>query len=66
MRELKELEKKNSVLYRWNPSDKDYQELEHAYCLEKLNFFDRYLWASSVRRKFLLRLKSKYAGVLHS
>ena len=65
-RELKELERKNSVPCRWNPSDKDYQELEHAYCLEKRNFFDRRLWAFSVRRKFLIQLKSKYAGVLCS
>ena len=61
--ELKELEKKYNVLSRWNPADKEYQELEHAFSLEKLQFFDRCLWASSVRRKFLLRLKSKYVGV---
>ena len=29
--ELKELEKYHNVQCRWNPADKDYQELEHAF-----------------------------------
>ena len=44
--ELKELGKYN-VLCQWNPADKDYQELEHAFSLEKLHFFDRCLLAFS-------------------
>ena len=48
---------------RWQPTDHVYKEVKEQFCKIKLAQMKRGMWASVVRRRFLLQMKAKYAGM---
>lgn len=61
---LKDIERKNKLRNRWSPSDREF--VYYKSLLEKNQRWHLLssLWTTSNRRKFLLKLKAKYAGML--
>lgn len=62
-KELKEMEKKHHLQYRWTPTDVEYEDMQKLFSRGKRDNLLEALWASSSRRQFLLGLKAKYAGI---
>ena len=59
---LEEVERKHHV-QRWTPLDEEYECVKQLFTFERQNHVGQGLWTSAVQRQFLLKLKSKYAGV---
>ena len=49
---------------RWQPTDSVFQEAQKQFFEFKSAQLKQAMWASVVRRRFLLQMKSKYAGML--
>lgn len=62
-KELKDIEALQGVSVRWQPTDHVYKEVKEQFCKIKLAQMKRGMWASVVRRRFLLQMKAKYAGM---
>lgn len=62
---LAEVEIRSGVKQRWKKTDDDYIETRSCHLKEKITQSRSSLWSSIVRRHYLLRLKAKYAGILH-
>lgn len=60
---LTELEKLHNIRHRWTTEDVEYLQVKHTFSLEKRVQIAEIMWASSVRRQYLLKLKAKYAGI---
>ena len=60
---LKEIEKQHRISVRWTPQDKQYLEVENQFAETKREQLLLGLWKAAKRRKFLLQLKAKYAGL---
>ena len=58
------MEKEHGVRKRWEVNGPDYFQTKAALAREKQRQLSIAMWASVVRRQFLLRLKSKYAGTV--
>ena len=65
-KQLKEMEQKHHIGSRWNPSDRIYLDMKSTFTKDRKRQFAEALWAESSRRQFLLRMKAKYAGNIHS
>ena len=63
-RALKEIESDHSISVRWSPLDKDYMEFESKIAESKQEHLLMGMWKAARRRKFLLELKAKYAGMM--
>ena len=61
-RTLEKLEFQHGVLQRWTPSDPEFHQLKCEYLKEKRKSLLVAIHGASVRRKFLLQVKAKYAG----
>ena len=61
---LEGVEGQYNISHRWEPTDRDYVQIQMSLSTEKENYIAESMWATSARRKFLLRLKAKYAGIL--
>ena len=62
-RTLENLEFQHGILQRWTPSDPEFHQLKCEYLKEKRKSLLVALHGASVRRKFLLQVKAKYAGM---
>lgn len=60
---LEKLEKQHCIPHRWVPADTEYIQVQQYYSQEKQDQLAEAMWTSSVCRQFLLKLKSKYAGI---
>ena len=60
--QLAEIERKCGVK-RWSRTDPEYVETKQATITEKLKQLQGCLWASVVKRYYLLQMKAKYAGL---
>lgn len=60
--QLVDMERKYHVVSRWKQSDKDYLDAKVAFFAENKKQLASCLWASVVRRHYLLKMKAKYAG----
>ena len=63
-RNLKDLEKQHNLQYRWSPSDREFQKYKSLLEGNKRKQLLSGLWVVSRRRRFVLKLKAKYAGKL--
>lgn len=63
--QLADMERKCGIVRRWNQIDREYIEAERAFLLEKKTQILSCLWATVVKRQYLLHLKAKYAGTVH-
>ena len=64
--QLADIERKNSVVSRWKKTDREYIEAKVSFYTEKKNQLHTCLWASVVKRHYLLQMKAKYAGELYN
>lgn len=48
---------------RWQPTDPVYEDAQKQYAEFKSAQLKQAMWASVVRRRFLLQMKAKYAGM---
>lgn len=48
---------------RWQPTDPVYEEAQKQFSEFKSAQLKQAMWASVVRRRFLLQMKAKYAGM---
>ena len=62
-KKLKEFELEHSIFVRWSPLDKEYVETEQMLAETKQKQLLLGMWKAAKRRTFLLKLKSKYAGM---
>ena len=53
------------MIIQWLPSDSEYKELKYSLLVEKKDRLLLELWRVTQQRLFLLKLKKKYAGILH-
>ena len=51
------------VTSRWKPTDEAYQQEKQALVSEKKTRFRSCLWASVVKRHYLLQMKARYSGM---
>ena len=65
-KQLKEMEQKHHIGSRWNPLDRIYLEMKSTFTKDRKRQVAEALWAASSRRQFLLQMKAKYAGNIHS
>ena len=65
-KQLKEMEQKHHIGSRWNPSGRIYLEMKSTFTKDRKRQVAEALWATSSRRQFLLQMKAKYAGNIHS
>lgn len=63
-KQLAEIERKCGIPKRWSRTDQKYIDTRKSIFLEKLKQLHGCLWASVVKRFYLLQMKAKYAGVL--
>ena len=61
---LHEFEREYHIPHRWGPADHEFVEVQQHFNCEKQSQLAQAMWASSVRRQFLLKLKAKYAGTV--
>ena len=62
-RQLSGIETKYHLPCRWDESHTEYARMKTLLSREKRDHVAEAMWAASSRRQFLLKLKSKYAGV---
>jgi len=62
--QLGEYEQKHQITQRWKPADKEFVDAKHSYFKEKQQLLHVSMRAVTVKRQFLLKLKTKYAGKL--
>lgn len=60
--QLGEFELQKGIKHRWQRTDKEYIDAQHASLLEKKEALYASLRAAVVRCHYLLKLKAKYAG----
>lgn len=60
--QLADIERKCGVSKRWQSTDKEYQDAKQSFYTEKQTDLRTCMWASVVKRHYLLRMKAKYAG----
>lgn len=48
---------------RWNTTDKEYTDARRSTLMEKQSQLHSCLWATVVKRHYLLQMKAKYAGI---
>ena len=65
---LADMERRFSIMRRWNTTDKEYVDARRSCLMEKQSQLQSCLWATVVKRYYLLQMKAKYAGIkkLHS
>lgn len=59
---LADMERKFGVVKRWSSTDKEYVDTKQLCLMEKKNQLQSCLWATVVKRHYLLQMKAKYAG----
>ena len=60
---LGEFEQKQQICSRWKPGDEEFSDGRSLYFKDKQESLRHSLWAAIVKWQYLLKLKSKYAGV---
>ena len=60
---LADMERRFGVMIRWNTTDKEYMDARQSILLEKQSQLHSCLWATVVKRHYLLQMKAKYAGI---
>lgn len=60
--QLADFERMHHVKQRWLKSDEEYTDARRAFLTEKQMQLYSCLWATVVKRHYLLRMKAKYAG----
>lgn len=63
--QLKAMESRHSIPYRWSPLDSEFQQYKSLIQQNKKQQLLSGVWAAAHRRRFLLNLKAKYAGMLY-
>ena len=60
---LADMERRFGVMIRWNTTDKEYTDARRSTLMEKQSQLHSCLWATVVKRHYLLQMKAKYAGI---
>ena len=60
---LADMERRFGVMRRWNTTDKEYMDARRSMLMEKQSQLQSCLWATVVKRHYLLQMKAKYAGI---
>lgn len=60
--QLADFERVHNVKLRWLKADEEYTDARRAFLKEKQMQLHSCLWATVVKRHYLLRMKAKYAG----
>lgn len=60
---LADMERKFGIVKRWNTTDKEYTDTKRSCLVEKQSQLRSCLWATVVKRYYLLQMKAKYAGI---
>lgn len=63
--QLADFERKHGLKNRWKKEDQEYTDARKAFLNEKQKQLHSCLWATVVKRHYLLCMKAKYAGKLH-
>ena len=61
-KQLTDVERRHHMHCCWTSEDEEYLKIKHTFSLQKRQQIGEAMWASSVQRQFLLKLKAKYAG----
>ena len=63
--QLADMERRFGVVSRWKTTDKEYADAKRSFLMEKQSQLHTCLWATVVKRHYLLRMKAKYAGIVY-
>lgn len=58
---LAEMERRFGVIARWTPTDKEFVDVKRSSMSARRDQLHTSLWASVVKRHYLLQMKAKYA-----
>ena len=61
--QLADMERKCGIPQRWARTDQEYMDTKRATIAEKFKQLQGCLWASVVKRYYLLQMKARYAGM---
>lgn len=61
---LAEMERRFGVIARWTPTDKEFVDVKRSSMSARRDQLHTSLWASVVKRHYLLQMKAKYAGIM--
>ena len=59
---MADFERRHGIATRWQTTDKQYADARKRFLVDRQGRLESSLWASVIKRHYLLKMKAKYAG----